>query len=474
MKKSFLRFGSSRSFASLLSIFTVAVMAFSAMELLFVQQALAAGKKCCLSGATSNSSCICVNGTTCPSTFPSNPLVNGSPALCNFLCGNTANTLRYCSASFPCPSAYPVDGVNSPTNAAKVCPTPLTGVTSSGSMGVTIGSSIICDPQDGPQYGVISGTTTVDFTKVSQLQTLFCKVNSPEVTYIGDASCQLEISYSRSAGLTTSTSGPQCESFVQDGVVLSKLTDVAFCSQATSGSQNNRLVVAGTLNCTTAPDSTSLPPIKLGLITTTGACDNLFPATAQLAEDQVLRVDAILEGPSCEGQLKDFSQPILDRYCDGGFGGGDPLCQTKSGVMRVGLTSVEAAIPFVLDFSPEKINLTCNPTNTNPLRFTVFGNGQLDVTTIDRNSLTVQPAAGLPPGSSPVPATCLDQDLDTVNQTLGCTVPSCPNLGTELFAMANPDGTVDIEVDGLLSLLPPATAPTAIQGIFNTPFSGGK
>jgi hypothetical protein len=81
MKKLFYRLPSSRSFTRLLSILTLAIVAFAALDLFFVQQALA-GNLCCKIGT---SGCPSGTGATSVALSSTNHYCEGSsnPAVCN-------------------------------------------------------------------------------------------------------------------------------------------------------------------------------------------------------------------------------------------------------------------------------------------------------------------------------------------------------------------------------------------------------
>ena len=475
MKKLLSRLSSNRSLTRLLSTVAVAVVAFSAMEFLFVQQALAAGRKCCASGSTTN--CICNTSTTCPSSFP-----NNTGASCNFKCckaGSTTNCTCLSSlTNGQCPSTFPNDQVSSPTsNAARVCPLPSTTTGSGGSSGgIITGSGVEC-----PEGSLITATNNVGLNVVSQTASYSpCQVDSTIAGYFGPASCNTDVTYSRVNGLTASGFGPQCQADVDSNT--SKLVAVAFCPQATSGSGNNRLQVTGSFNCTTlggsnpntggpVPAGVQLPLVTLGLQASTGQCDDLFPAIVdpadpelELALEQVLRAEVITEGTTCEGPIISLP-PVLTRFCNNGFDGGDPLCSGGKGATanHTGFTTVEAAIPFVLGFQ-SPINVNCGPKSENDWGFTVFGDGQLVAAQIDLDSLMVAPAAG----GQAERAICT-----LVGNNLECTVPACP-LGDALdLVFTGSSGPVGVQVSGFLS--DQAGQPgAAIQGITTVQANGGE
>jgi hypothetical protein len=185
----------------------------------------------------------------------------------------------------------------------------------------------------------------------------------------------------------------------------------------------------------------------------------------------VLEVQIVFEGTSCDGPIKDVSQPLLAQYCHGGINGSTVNCIAAKGSLEgnhVGLTTVEAAIPFLLGFD-SPININCGPNSENDWDFTVFGDGQLDVTLINPDSLTVAPAAG----GAASQANCRDPQTGAprlVGSNLECKVAACP-LGDALdLVTTTTSGPVDVQVNGLLS----GQGGLAIQGITTVQFNGGN
>jgi len=414
MKKLLYRVASCRSFTRRLSIVAVAVVAFAALELLFVQQAFAA-TKCCKSSTS----------TTC-----------------------------VCDAALPCPSTHPF-------NTGRSCPLPYTTSTSSGSSGGTINSQISCL--------VISGTNSVDATAVSQSAIVQCTVTAdnpgdPPPPNAGTAVCQLDISYFRAKGLTTQGTQQCVPNSPVEG--QSTLTDVAFCGNASSG-----LEVSGTLNCNPPGLNPSTPTVCGGNLSCTmnldglasvpnGQCGTVFPAASTpsgpLAAGQVLRASVTTDDLSCTGQIVGHSN-IVTRYCNSGkfdptvpskciFGTGS----NKSFSDITGETSV--FVPAEVDFSPETINVACGGNKDNgDVRFTIFGSEILDVARISVGSLRVE---GTNDDLTCDPVTDLNGDTFP---DLSCTISSCPNLGPALAASRN-GKMVDITVTGSLQVTQTAVA----------------
>jgi hypothetical protein len=178
-----------------------------------------------------------------------------------------------------------------------------------------------------------------------------------------------------------------------------------------------------------------------------GKCGDVFPATTQLAEGQVLNVTAIVEGLSCNGQLVEHG-PIVIRYCNSGKF--DPTIASKcifpgKQVAKItGTTSV--FIPVAVEVSPETVNVKCSPNkDQGDVRFTIFGGELLDVTRINQSSLQIE-GVPLPPSSCDSP-TFVNSDTFP---DLTCQIPSCPDLGPALAGHKNADGTVDITIMGSL------------------------
>jgi hypothetical protein len=397
MKGRIHRVASSRSFTRSLSIVAVAVAAFAALELLAAQHAFAA-TKCCTKNSLGQFTTNC-----------------------------------YCDSALPCNTGFSSTGLT--------CPLPYTTSTSTYSSGGTINSTISCTGRPG------QGQNNVDLNTVSQTAILDCTVSgSVGGVTDGEAVCQLDLSYTRPSGLTTS-GVPQC---VANPDGTSTLTDVAFCADAVSGGGGNRLMVAGTLNCNPPGLNPSLPAVCGGNTACTmnlgvngvsaGQCPDVFTATTGLVAGQVLSVSAIVEGPTCTGQIVSFGD-ILTKYCNGGsFNGAPAKCifgtgRTAENSTIIGTTDV--AIPFDVDFDPAVLNVTCNPQNRDAWRFTIVGNEVLDVARINQSSLKVEGFSGVTCGTA-------------VGNTLSCEVRACPQLGPFVAGERNSDGTVDLTVTGNL------------------------
>jgi hypothetical protein len=426
MKELLYRLPSSRSFTRLFSILAVAVVAFAALELLFVQPALA-GIACCKSGTTEGlKNCFCDSLLACPSTFP-------------------FNTGKYCGVS----GRY-------------------------GSLG-TINSTIQCAAHS-------NAFTTLDSTSLfSRSAILDCEVTgSDNMSHNGRAFCKLALSYSRPAGLT------QCGSDPQGNPPTYTVSYEAFCGQVGSGNAKNRLTVTGTLDCN-HPDvqvlNSSLPPedldpnnipnvcggnaepctLNLGIAGQGGECSELFPALANdpvlnvpvnLAEGQVLKFSTTAElvqgGPNCTNPLP-ITTPVIGngpeglRYCNGNSFNGTPVdCTFGTGKTAQDATVVsatEVAINFDVDFDPTTLNLTCNAEND--WTFTILGNQHLDVTLIDVGSLRVEGA--LPPPNEPITCTeVFTNQPNDIYKDLVCTVKPCPAVAAAVEDARDP---VTLEVD---------------------------
>ena len=416
MKRLFHRVASSRPF-----ILTVAVVAFGALELLFVQHAFAA-TKCCTKNSLGQFTTNC-----------------------------------YCDAALPCNTGFSSTG--------KSCPLPYTTSSSTGSSGGTINSQINCL--------VISGTNSVDLTTVSQSAIVQCTVTAdkpgdPLPPNAGTAICELQLSYFRGAGLTTQGT-PQC---VANSPVAgqSTLTDVAFCGNASSG-----LVVSGTLNCNPPGLNNPSPPNVCGGFdpcimnldgipsVPNGQCGSVFPAVATtnppLLEGQVLRATLTTDDTTCTGQIVGHSN-IVVRYCNSGkfdpelasqciFGTGS----NKSFSDITGETTV--FIPAVVQISPNTINVACGGNkDEGDVRFTIFGSEILDPALIQQGSLRVE---GTNDDLTCNPVTDLNGDTFV---DLSCTVSSCPTLGPVLLGQrVGSSNFVDVTITGSLQ-----TTQTQIAG----------
>ncbi len=423
MKKLFYRFASSRSFTRSLSIVAVAVVAFAALELLTVQQALA--------------NVWCCNSTKC-----------------------------VCDASLACPTNYP-------TNSFKQC-----GVVGQVVDKGTINSEITCTG--------VSGANNWNSTSVARTGILYCDVTlSLNASHDGKAFCQLDLSYSRPAGLQT-----LCTQVPDSNPAEFTLTHQAFCDQVSGGNSNNRLTVTGTLKCNSQDvsglnsnppqglpglpvptvvtlDDNNLPTVcggdiactlNLGIAGEAGKCAQLFPfldGLAQnppvhsLAEGQVLGLVRTFDNSSCTDPPTAVSE-LQTRYCSGASFNKAPVdCTFGSGKTQQDATVVgtaDNALVFDVDFTPpQTLNVGC-ATGGNQSQdiwdFKIFGNAQLNVALINIGSLAVE---GVTPTNPPI--TC--SSFGTNN--LLCLVKACPDVAAALRDARDSNLEVDITVTGRLN-----------------------
>ena len=275
-----------------------------------------------------------------------------------------------------------------------------------------------------------------------------------------EGDCQLNIAYSRAAGLTTS-GATQCQANV-DG--SSTLTDVAYCGNASRG-----LVVSGTLDCN--PTNNAPPPsickgntpciANLDGISDVpnGKCGTALPASTEvpLAAGQVLSVSVTTNDSTCTGQVIQAHSSIYTRFCDSGsFNPAIParcIYGTGSNKQTASITGdTTVFLPVRIDISPETVNIACGGNKDNgDVRFTVYGDANVDVTLIDQSTLSLE-GVGINQ-----PCTITNADADGVLD-LECSVDSCPDLGPTLEAQRNADKTVTVDLTGKLN------SGTAIQG----------
>lgn len=417
MKTRFYRFASGRSFTRLLSIVAVAVVAFAALEVVFVQQALA-NVWCC-----NSTKCVCDASLACPSTFPT-------------------NTFKQCGV--------------------------VGQVVDKG----TINSEIVCTG--------VSGANNWDSTSVARTGILYCDVTgSLNASHNGKAFCQLDLSYSRPAGLQT-----LCTPVPNSNPAEFTFTHLAFCDQVSGGNPNSRLTVTGTLDCN-HPDVQGLntsgaaenPPtvdlvngiptvcggnaepctLNLGIAGESGNCAQLFPfldgsvqnpPVPSLAEGQVLRLVRTYDNSTCTDPPTAVSQ-LQTRYCSGASFNGAPVdCTFGSGKTQQDATIVgttDNALVFDVDFNPPQVhNLGCTGgSQSNDFwGFKIIGNDQLNVALINETTLKIE---GVSPST---PITCL-----AVNNTLTCSVKMCPDVSPAVAAASFPvdnKNFVDITVTGEL------------------------
>jgi hypothetical protein len=294
-------------------------------------------------------------------------------------------------------------------------------------------------------------TNVIDLNSLTQSAVVSCFV-TPNGGPPGPAGvCQLNISYTRPAGLTA-TGVTQCQQNPTAGT--STLTDVAFCG-------SNGLVVSGTLNCN--PQNLSSPPAictnnnpciaNLDGISAVpnGQCGTVFPATPDLAAGQVLQASVIgAASPTCNGKVVSLGN-ILTRFCDSGsFNLADPsrcVFGTGSSKQTAAITGTTVSfLPVNIAVSPSTVNTSCSPNkDQGAVTFTIFGSTQVDVTLINQSNLQLE-GVQVPPGGCSSPA---DVNGDGFPD-LTCKVPSCPTLGQNLANAELPNKTADITVTGAL------------------------
>jgi hypothetical protein len=413
MKMLLYRLPSSRSLTKLFSILSFAVVAFAALELLFVQQALA-GVWCCQSSTASTAKCVCDASLACPTTFP-------------------RNTFKSC------------------------------GVAGAMSNSGTINSTISCTG--------VSGSNFWDSTSVGQDAILDCTVaDSADQSHNGRAFCKLNLLYSRPAGLLT-----QCTPVGTQNPGAFTRSHVAFCDQVSGGNAQNRLTVTGTLQCNHAEvqamnssdpdvtlDSNDLPTVcggntacglNVGIAGQGGCSSTLFPFdnlnfSPPLAEGQVLRLTQTFNNSSCTDPPTDVSE-LDTRYCTGASFNGAPVdCTFGTGKTQEEATVIGTAdnvLPFDVDFKPpQTLNLSCTGgTQSNDIwDFKIFGNQHLNVTLINVGSLKIEGVSPNPP------ITC---SLNGTNNLL-CEVKACPTVAPAVLAARDPVTLfVDITVTGTLN-----------------------
>ncbi len=457
MKKLFYRFASSRSFTRLFSILTFAVVAFAALELLFVQPALA-GKVCCAKksdGSTDLNVCTCD-----PSVTP-----------CDVRATN------------------PVTGLSILYNAGPI-KDPLTGFDKSCNGTIKFGSAsqikskITCVNADG------NGTTVVDPSSFTQSGLLFCEVTESSHDDIGF--CQYNLQYFK-PGLRTCVNNNGTSTATWNGL----------CTDVSGGPPGSQLTVTGTLkcglteqqlgatiqppapgsNCLTSGDGSCGLPLfcdghqdcilNLGVAEEQGKCSDLFPAGTALdpqvpglLEDQVLVFSQTVQGPNCSPDTQILAIGLLEtvRYCSSGTfanAPGDPVdCTPQGQEPLTGLGLAQSAIPIDVTFpTPTKLNLNCGPNNNDTWTFVVSANQHLpNLNQIVVSTLAVEGVGAAGPNNTPPSeVTCDPVKTNVVPNTRTCHINACQtdqnlvDLGPVACANRNPDGTVNLTVTGELS-----------------------
>jgi hypothetical protein len=430
MKAAFSRAASSRSFARSLSIVAVAVVAFAALQLLFVQPAFA-GIVCCTALATgfpNTSDCLCDPSLTCSITR-NNKLYNKQIA------GRTCwNTSIFGSAS-------------------------------------TIKSDLSCSTISEEIFPKFTTNALEQSTSFKRTGIVDCEVlNSGPPPHDGEGRCAIELTYRKDSGLTTS-----CTS---NGDGTSTRSYSAKCQEVTG--DTNGLVVTGTLQCPKSlqPKNGNLPAfcqgnqaciLNLGVENLgTGQCANVFPP-----DGTVLSFAETVNHPGCdaEANVASFTGPITN-YCNGGtFNGAAVDCLVGSRVQAGGEES-QTAVQFDVTFSPTTLNVTCNLNNNDVWRFTLTANQHTGpVSNINADTLRVGVQGALPDHPEQTRLATCDAP---VGNTLSCEVAGCiagavdpsQELGTFVGLARNPDKTVDLAVTGFLD------NGTAIIGVKHMPTSG--
>ena len=398
----------SRSFTRTLSIVAFAVAAFSALEVLSVQPALA-GIVCCTN--SSQADCLCDPSLTCSIT-----------------------------------SSGKFYGFQVP---AKTCwNTSLRGAAS------TIKSRIDCVNVD-EASGLPSdsaGTTIIDSTSLKRSGRVQCSVRSdpPRPDHDDTAFCQLDLSYSRPAGLTTCTDN-------LNGT--STLAYAGFCQDAFGGNTQKKLTVTGSLKC--GPAFNPGRPTKanfcvnndcilnLGIAgASAGQCSTLFPT-----DGKVLSFSQTVEDTACGTTSEVTSLGELDaQYCNGGtFDNAPVACISGTGRTQQqlsGFETSEAGIQFDVTFAPPTLNLNCGPNNNDTWHFTIKANQHLtDLARIEPASLTVEGVAA--------PVTCDAVNTTVTPNTRTCHVQACiqnstADVGPAVCANSSTGTSADITVAGRL------------------------
>jgi hypothetical protein len=297
MKKRLYRAGSSRSFTRSLSIVAVAVVAFAALELLAVQQALA-GVWCC-------------NSTNCT-----------------------------CDASLACPT-------NFSTNTGKLCYT-----TGAVILRSALKSTINCT-------NIVPGSSTFDPTSFERNEILFCKVTESE--HNGEGFCKFNVLYTRQDGLTLPcVVNPDGTSTQEHAGFCSQVSDkgtkqLKVAGTLTCGTDLNPEPPEGAgLPGFCLNDQCIL---RVGIQGEQGHCSDLVPGDPT---GRVLTFSqTFAESKSCTGQVSKVDGPS-DFQCNGGtFDGAEVDCfdgNNKQGGTEFGPSIVQ----FDPLFSPMTLNVSCN------------------------------------------------------------------------------------------------------------------
>jgi hypothetical protein len=452
----------------------VAVMAFAALELVFVQPALAASRVCCskLNGVIDASDCNC----------------DGSVTACS---NKSTRTGRIMDTVFQGPLG-------------KACST--IGQYGYGSV---ISSNINCVNANQPGY------TEFDSTSFRLRQLLFCEVTGSNHDDIGF--CESDITYTK-AGSQSSPPLMTCVNNVVDDVPdgTSTATWKGNCTDIDGGPEATQLNVTGTLKCgataqqlgalqpppnqaalqanfdcatslggcdcatspknsPSAPDGCGLPKfcdgnsdciLNLGIAVTQGqlspqVCSTLFPAKDvdptvpgnDVPQDQVLFYSQKVQGQDCPDTPVLAIAPVeVQRYCNsGGFGDGSaPVnCLPGTPAPLTGLGLTQSFVPIDVNFqTPTKLNLSCQ--NNDTWHFTFSATASVpDLNQILVPTLAVEGVAGQVSSCDPV-----------VNPSVGpstrtCHVQACSttqtDIGTVACANRNADGTVNLTVTGELT-----------------------
>jgi hypothetical protein len=425
MRKRIYRVGSSRSFTRVLSIVAVAVVAFTALELFFVQQSFA-GIVCCTNSTFTDCRC-------------------DSSIACNISSGGKFYGTRF--------------GTKTCWNYSKI------------GAGSTITSTLVCDEADNVNAPGNIIVDPLDLTSFSQNARLFCEAH-------GDTGfCDFEITYKREAGplpttvpLAVCTDNPGGSGTNDD---TSTLTYEAFCEDVASGNPKERLTVDGKFTCGTAqnPGPGNLPLfcdndpdciLNVGIAVTQGQitqqlCNDLFGAGGQ-----VLSYSQTVKGLNCgadatDRQIIDIVGPDI-QYCSGlTFDDAAVNCaaDTVEPTGPTGSANAESAAQFEVTFSPTTLNINCGTNNNDTWHFTITANQHLtDLNRIHVPSLAVEGKLLV----AQLGGRCDPVNEKVVPNTRTCHVSACQidpaktDLGT-VVCNTNPKGRADLTVTGTLDTL---------------------
>ncbi len=416
MKEQLYRVARSRSFTRLLSIVAVAVVAFAALQLLFVPPALA-GAACCTKDLPAGCS-----GTACTDSTKKDCLCDPTLA-CNITRSGKSYTFKVLGKT--CWNTSVIGDIS------------------------TISSELKCDS--------VSEETFNDLTVLERTGLRSCRVKEDGETDFGPAAlCHLDLAFRRNPDLEVPGPLATCSGSTLNYAVSCE--DVSVCDPEEDpepGCNAIPLVVLtgadpenpATLKCdgeNGGPNGTLVLGFPLDL--TLAVCNAATEDGVVLSFQQTYATGSACDAETADSSVTGFSTLITKYFNNGTFDDETPPGQA---FVNAG-TPAQMSIPIEFNFHSDINVKPCDgPKDMGKLTFTILGGQNLAVTQIDQGSLRF----GTPPGLAPKSLKCnkpADQDGDG-RPDLTCHVNSCPGVAQALGndptitgSLKAPNGTTKI------------------------------